>query len=280
MTTEGLVALLVVIYLLDALTIVRDEDVVFVSCWGRRFHVARPGLFFQALLPTAEVLRASPSSRDRSVDDPSHDVPTMQETWRRQRRFIPIARTTGTVQFVLVFLALPLVVLPHPSLYVDTPRILAAIGAVHIANVVLAVLMLRCGRRSAHGIASAVARIALVPLDSMRAVAVASHTLYSGRDPVALGALALDDTTFAGLARRELHRTQVRAGSERGGGGPTRRERGILRLTRLRGLPPPDAPPARLDPAFARYCPVCWVQYDERAVSCSDCGIALRRFSA
>ena len=280
MTAGQLLALLAALYLIDAIRLVGADDLWLVS-WGARFRVAAPGIVLDGILPTAEFLRGGRRlGTGNSGVDPSRDFEALRARWLSHRPLVPLGRVAGLLLFICTFVGLPLSVAPRFPAGPSVAGVIVAIGVLHVTMVGLATVMLWRGGCDRRAILHAVTPLALVPIASMRALSAVSTRLYADADSLALAALVLDDATFLGIVRRELGNAgSVSSCPEGSRTASASWESGLRRLVKKRGLPAPDAPPKQMDPTSARYCPICWREYLERATTCSDCGIDLKRFT-
>jgi len=207
------------------------------------------------------------------------DLAAARELRRRQRPFLLPLRVLATATFAGTFGLWPLAAYAPTDAPVGAGALLAALGALVLAEVLLVFAMLRaCGEPRGAAARTALHLLAF-PVAAVHPLLHASRSVYRRFDAPVLAALLLPAPEFHALAAREIRRARFSRDATDAELAPewARRESLLASLVEATGgklagvLAPAPAPGA------AGWCPLCAASFREGPERCPDCGVPLER---
>jgi len=253
MTVAELLALLAVFYVIEAIVVVGDDELVLAAPWGGELLPVERGLRVPAPMPWSRLVRLS-------WKDGVTAQPGASESIR------PELAGLSTVLCLLVFVVLPASVGGEAAWLPSIGAVLALVVAAHVATIGVSLWWLRRAGLAWGPALRAVAPMVLVPTESMHALARIESVLHRGVEPYAAARALMSPAAFVAFAHREGRRLE----SEVAHAGRSER---LAQLAadawRARA-----AAPAFRDPSATHVCPVCGAGYHTSA-RCADCDVPL-----
>lgn len=282
---------LVALYLAECVYSVPIDSVIFRRAWfGRcrpRFPIPigegrRKGLVLSNPLPPFGklFLVRIEAGVDDAERDPIRSLRAVRRTQLRYRKAVPLLRAACTMQFVMLFVALPLT-----FTLLGSRSILYWLAA-FTGSTVLVLIAARSAYRVlrpnqlwwSYGF-----RLLVYPPAAMQAVTQLGLEIFASFHPVAVAAVLGNRSNLRELSGRFLREltypvpsSRIAGEETRAGRDPDYREallRQIMLIAEARGLYPTEllGPPAPLSADTLSYCPRCLTQYVEESGCCSDC---------
>jgi hypothetical protein len=253
MTVAELLALLAVFYVLEAVVVVGDDELVLAAPWGGELRPVERGVRIPAPMPWSRLVRLSWS--DGAAPATAAPEPLG-----------PALAVLSTVLWLLVFVAVPASVGGDAAWLPSIGAVLALVVAVHVTTIGVSLWWLRHTGLAWGPALRTVGPMVLVPTESMHALARIESVLHRGVEPYATARALMSPAAFVAFAHREGRRLETAAG-------PAGRSERLARLAadarRARA-----ADPIARDPSATHVCPVCGAGYRASA-RCADCDVPL-----
>ena len=252
MTVAELLALLAVFYVIEAIVVVGDDELVLAAPWGGELRPVERGVRVPAPMPWSRLVRLS-----WKAGAPAR--PGASESIR------PELAGLSTGLCLLVFVVLPASVGGEAPWLPSIGAVLALVVAAHLATIGVSLWWLRRAGLAWGPALRAVAPMVLVPTESMHALARIESVLHRGVEPYAAARTLMSPAAFVAFAHREGRRLEQ--------ADPAGRSERLARLAadarRARA-----AAPVASDPTATHVCPVCGTGYHTSA-RCADCDVPL-----
>jgi hypothetical protein len=253
MTVAELLGLLAIFYLLEAIVVVGDDELVLAAPWGGELRSVERGVRIPAPLPWSRLVRLSWIDATPPVAGPAASEPLGPEL-----------AALSTVLSLLVFVALPASVGGDAAWLPSIGAVLALVVAAHVATLGVSLWWLRRTGLAWGPALRTVGPMVLVPTESMHALARIESALHRGVEPYAAARALMSPAAFVAFAHHEGRRLETHAAHA------DRSER----LARLAADARRAVAPLQRDPSATHVCPVCGAGYRASA-RCADCDVPL-----
>lgn len=238
----------------------------------------------------AEWAALSGSEREARVaaaDRDAFDLPALERRREEAEGRLAWAEGLSLSLWAIVVLGLPASRLYGSALGLNLA--VGAAGALYLAALAAAALAGRALERLGAPRAARIVPLVLCPPAALRAPASLSEDLFSSFDHLTAAAALLPRRAFLDLARGELHALRGDAWGASDGAAEEEgawrdacdgRRRALGGLLERMGLREEEAlaPPPKLDPTAALYCPACGGEFKAGTPRCPDCELPLVAF--